>query len=50
MFEYGKDHMNSMTGDLEQLWKKLEVPNDLAKLSVSYDGNCVPEREVNTAR
>jgi len=39
-----------MTDGLEELWKKLEFPSEQAKLYVSYDGNEVPEREVNTAR
>lgn len=39
-----------MTDGLEQLWKKLEFPAEQAKLDDSYDGNDVPEREVNAAR
>lgn len=47
---YWEESMNSMSGGLEQLWKKLQVPAGQAKQCISYDGNDVPEREVNTAR
>lgn len=50
IFGYGGQQKNSMSGVLEQLWKKLEFPAEQAKLYMSYDGNDVPEREVNTAR